>query len=173
MKFTEFLEGNVVDLATFQKKKTQQVSTKQDQQEIVETHAWMELGDIEEWKYKLSRHNRVPGFDDIDDVLYFVAMELRFPENQEDVEDWFSHITEKNRAKALMIVHHAPRMIRVCRQILEQIKLYVKRWKKRVTTERLSKEPDAVEAAQFFEFQIQNDINQLERIGKIVDFVNK
>ena len=171
MKISDVLEAAVVDLAAFRQKKAQRPATSPEgsvgsyykYDEAATNH----LTEISEWVSKLKTRVRVPGFETLDDVSYYLVITLALPTNPSKLQEWFNQLSDSDRQKVVMIARHAPRLKKVYNQMLVEIKRFQDYWWKKHTDAEVPR-LDAMDAASSLELETKNDIKELERVEDIV-----
>ncbi len=134
-----------------------------------ETLTVKELAEFEEWMTTAKTKGRVPGFDSIDDVLYFLIASVEIPNHitRHKVIEWFSDLTEEEREKVKMIAHHADRIIQIFVLLRNKIHGIQNTWSTRFGG-KIPQGWDAIEGAAFLDQEFSYDIKQLEKLKKAI-----
>jgi hypothetical protein len=174
MKLKDVVEASVVDLATFRQKKTQRppvaggdpIGAYYRYDQLATNH----LTELVEWATQLKTRVRVPGFETLDDVSYYLVITLKLPADASKFTQWFGQLSERDHQKVVMIAHHASRLKKVYNQILIEIKRFQDYWWKKHTDAEVPR-LDAMDAASSFELETKNDIKELERVETVVSTI--
>lgn len=185
MKVKDIFE-DIVDFAKARQQRAsqQQLSQKQNDEETQftkvlqddenETLTVKELAEFEEWMATAKKKGRIPGYETIDDVLYYLTADVEMPNHitRHKAIEWFSDLSEEEREKVRMIAHHADRMIQVFTILRNKIHGLQNTWSVRFGG-KIPSGWDAIDGAAWLDQEFTYDIKQLEKVKKAVSILGQ
>lgn len=206
MKLNDLLEGAVVDFQAARAHKSHTSLTDKLRKVIdvdlpqhyeYERQAMDELHHFEEWMNNLKQKSRVPGFENIDEVSYYLVIDLNLPswtprqpsENikpgqggyeahvgevknqQKKIRQWYSNLKDQDKKKFGMIVHHTPRMRKALEAIRAELYKFIHKWADMYKKKMFHTQLDAQGATSYLDTETSSDLKDLQHIEDIAHII--
>jgi hypothetical protein len=205
MKVKDLLEADVVDFTAARKKKatTDLYGKLQGVQQDIKRHyeyerqATDELAHLHKWMEDTKKRNRLPGFESIDDVGYFLIVDTNMPSwapekpserikpgtggyeahvgevkaQQKKIRQWYASLSEANQKKFQMIAHHAPRLKKVLDAMYVELRKFQERWAEMFKAKHFATQLDAQGGASYLDTEIRGDRETLDRVLKVAAII--
>lgn len=187
MKVKDLFENVVkIDFAQAHAKRQQQAIDNKRRQDLdkatekVQTHderetqTVQELAEFEEWMVTAKKKGRVPGFETMDDVIYYLIHDVELPNHitRHKAIDWFSSISEDDREKVRMVAHHADRLIQIYDVLRSKVHTLQDMWSKKFGG-KVPRGWDAIEGAAWLDSEFTYDIAQLKNLKKAITILGQ
>lgn len=131
-----------------------------------------ELAEFEEWMNTAKEKGRIPGFDTMDDAVAYLIVDLEMPHHitHAKAHQWFKSLDDDQRSKAIMIAHHADRLINIYRVLHNKLSGIQNIWRDRFNG-KIPHGWDATDGAAWLDQEFVHDIQQLNNLKKVVQIV--
>lgn len=206
MKITDVLESNVVDFQAARGQKWHNDVTNKlrkivdvdlPQHNEYERQAMDELHYFEEWMNELKQKSRVPGFRNIDEISYYLTLDLNIPtwtprqpspnikpgtggyeahvgevkRQHQKIRQWYSNLKDEDKKKFQMIVHHTPRIRKTLEAIRTELYKFIHKWADMYKKKMFHTQLDAQGATSYLDTQTSRDLEELQRVENIAHII--
>lgn len=182
MKIGQIIHEEVVDLADARKKKRRadlmgKLSGVKD--DLARHNQIEQQGKdaLEQFRTQMEEQRksaRVPGFENFNDLTYYLVVDLNLPSSQSTTEKWkrwYGQLEPRDQQIIQMVAQHAPRILALLAKQRDQIEAFDQEWKQPFRDKKIFSPLDIYQAIRYIQHELKGDMETFAALSNLNKFL--